>query len=176
MIKTIQVKLDVIESMVYFWQATNSREKVGEVYIHSIVDRPEMKCLYKNDFTPDAARKVLSAISNREILNSSNKLERKFWTNNMWMMEDLEYTTQMIAPIKVLNVDDQLPLLNQRDCPYETLEVHFIPGLSEEFTFVDNKLFVNFFRVKPGADITSAMVEGILLKDYVAQKLEELVK
>ena len=38
MIKSIKVNLDVIEAMLYYWQATSEKEKVGSLYIISIAD------------------------------------------------------------------------------------------------------------------------------------------
>lgn len=176
MVKTITVKMDVIESMLYFWQATNDKEKVGENYIYSIADREEMASLYGEEFDRESVRKVLSAISNREILNSHSKKERKFWNNNMWMMEDLEYTDMMIKPLKVLNLDDQITELEAVETPYETLELHFIPGLHEEYQIVDNKIFINFFRVKPDLyEEDKVTVSETLLKDYVVDKLKEAI-
>lgn len=176
MIQSIQVKLDVIESMLYFWQATNGREKVGEQYIYSVVDRQEMKSLYDDAFTRDSARKVMSAISNREILNTQNKLERKFWNNNMWMMEDLGYTDLMIKPIKTLNLDDQIKDLQAIDTPYETLVVHFVPGLHEVYKILGHEIFINFFRVKPDLmDPTKTTVNELPLKAFVAEKLKECI-
>lgn len=177
MIKTVNIKMDVIESMLYFWQATNDREKVGENYIYSIADREEMSSLYDEEFTRESVRLVLSAISNREILNSKSKKERKFWNNNMWMMEDLDYTDMMIKPLKVLNVDDSIEKLSAIETAYDTLEVHFIPGLHEEYKIVDNKVFINFFRVKPDLYVDDKVTVGeTLLKDYVVEKLEEAIK
>ncbi len=169
--------MDVIESMLYFWQATNDKEKVGENYIYSIADREEMASLYNDEFDRESVRLVLSAISNREILNTKNKKERKFWNNNMWMMEDLDYTDMMIKPLKVLNLDDAIEGLSGIETEYETLEVHFIPGVHEEYQIVDNKVFINFFRVKPDLYVEDKVTVGeTLLKDYVVEKLEEAIK
>ncbi len=73
MIKRIKVNLDVVEAMLYYWQATSEKEKVGESYIISIGEFPEMKYLYGEGFDKESVRKVLSAISNREMLNSESK-------------------------------------------------------------------------------------------------------
>ncbi len=177
MIKNIKVKMDVIESMLYFWQATNDKEKVGENYIYSIADREEMTGLYNEEFDRESVRKVLSAISNRELLNTKNKKERKFWNNNMWMMEDLDYTDMMIKPLKILNLDDAISQLSGIETPHETLEVYFIPGVHEEYRIMGNKVFINFFRVKPDLlEENKVTVGETLLKEYVIQKLEEAIK
>ena len=36
MVQGIKLNLEEIESMLYFWQATNDKEKVAETYLHEI--------------------------------------------------------------------------------------------------------------------------------------------
>ncbi len=170
----INVKLDVIESMLFFWKATNDREKVGEAYMAGITDLEEMKPLYQDEFDAEAARKVLSAISNREILNTDCKKSRKFWNNNMWMMEDLEYTDMMIAPLKKLNLDDVAVELSEDKGP-EMVEVHFVPGHHDVYYKDGNKVIINFFRVKVDLmDDSIVTIEDQPLKEFVASKVKEL--
>ncbi len=171
----INVKLDVIEAMLYFWKATNEKEKVGEAYMADITSYEAMKPLYKESFDPDAARKVLSAISNREMLNTPCKISRKFWNNNMWMMEDLEYTDMMVAPLKKLNLDALAQELSQAGAP-ESIEVHFVPGHHDVYYLEGNKVIINFFRVKPDLmDESIVTIEDQPLYDFVAEKIKELL-
>lgn len=171
----INVKLDVIEAMLYFWKATNDREKVGEAYMVDITSYDAMKHLYQEEFDAEAARKVLSAISNRELLNTTCKKSRKFWNNNMWMMEDLQYTDMMIAPLKQLNLDDVAEEMSGKGGP-ETIEVHFVPGHHDVYYKEENKVIINFFRVKPDLmDDSIVTIEDMPLKDFVAEKVKELV-
>jgi len=171
----INVKLDVIESMLFFWKATSEREKVGEAYMAGITDYDVMKHLYQDEFDAEAAREVLSAISNRELLNTTSKKSRKFWNNNMWMMEDLEYTDMMVAPLKQLNLDDVAEELTASGAP-ETIEVHFIPGHHDVYYKDENKVIINFFRVKPDLmDDSIVTIEDQPLKEYVADRIKELV-
>jgi len=65
------------------------------------------------DFNEESVRKVLSAIQNRELLSGASKEEKRFWNNNMWMMEDLELPKLMAKPIKVLNVNHLIDELNK---------------------------------------------------------------
>jgi len=178
MIKRIRVKLNVIEGMLYYWQATAEKEKVGELYIINMAKLPEMGYLYDDEFNQESMRKVLSAVSNREVLNSNSKKERKFWNNNMWMLEDLEYTNMMVKPLKTLNLDsiiDGLDSINDLK-KYEELEVIFLPGLHDEYLIVENKLIINFFRVKPDLyNEDKVMIGETLLLDYIKEKLIELV-
>ncbi len=178
MIKRITVKLNVIEGMLYYWQATAEKEKVGENYIINMVELPEMTYLYDSEFNQESMRKVLSAVSNREVLNSDSKKERKFWNNNMWMLEDLEYTNMMVKPLKTLNLDSIIDELNSKNGSqkYEELEVIFLPGHQDEYSIVENKLIINFFRVKPDLyDEYKIMIGETLLLEYIEEKLIELI-
>ncbi len=178
MIKSIKVNLDVIEAMLYYWQSTSERQKVGEPYIISISEYKEMEYLYGEGFDKDSVRRVLSAISNREVLNSESKAERKFWNNNMWMLEDLEFTNMMVHPVKVLNLADMVDKLNSinSNTEYEQIEVIFIPGHMEEYYIDGNKLIINFFRIMP-----SIYEEGKVnigdkdFREYIEEKLVELI-
>ena len=40
MVQRIKLNLEEIESMLYFWQATNDKEKVAETYLHEIASLP----------------------------------------------------------------------------------------------------------------------------------------
>ncbi|GFN35576.1 TDE2712 family protein [Tepidimicrobium xylanilyticum] len=178
MIKSIKTNLDVIEAMLYYWQATSEKEKVGESYILSIGDFPEMKYVYGDEFDKESVRKVLSAISNREILNSESKKERKFWNNNMWMLEDLEFTNMMIRPLKVLNLNQMVDRLNSLnpDKDFEQIEVIFVPGHMDEYIIDKNKLVINFFRVMPDLyEEGKVRIGDKDLLDYLEEKLVKLV-
>jgi hypothetical protein len=178
MIKSIKTNLDVVEALLYYWQATSEREKVGESYILSIADFPEMKYLYGEGFDRESVRRVLSAISNSELLNSESKKDRKYWNNNMWMLEDLEFTNMMVKPLKLLNLDNLIDKLNgiNSDFGYEQIEVIFIPGHVDEYVIDGNKLVINFFRVMPDLYEEGKVTIGDKdLKDYVEEKLVELV-
>ncbi len=178
MIKSIKTNLDVVEALLYYWQATSEKEKVGESYILSIADFPEMKYLYGEEFDKESVRKVLSAISNSELLNSESKKDRKYWNNNMWMLEDLEFTNMMVKPLKLLNLDNLIDKLNgiNGDFGYEQIEVIFIPGHIDEYIIDENKLVINFFRVMPDIYEERKVTIGDKdLKDYVEEKLVEVV-
>jgi len=178
MIKRIKINLDVVEAMLYYWQATSEKEKVGESYILSIGDFPEMEYLYGEGFDKESVRKVLSAISNREVLNSESKKDRKYWNNNMWMLEDLEFTNMMVTPLKTLNLNNLMDKLNaiNEAFEYEQIEVIFVPGHLDEYVIDENKLVVNFFRVMPDLyEEGKITIAGKDLKDYLEEKLVELV-
>lgn len=158
---------------------TNDREKVGEAYINNIAEFPAMTYIYDEEFNKESVRKVLSAISNRELLNTSIKKERKFWNYNMWMLEDLEYTNMMIRPLKTLNLDALISTLNHEypNSNHDVLEVIFVPGHQDQYYIHENKLIINFFGVKPDLYEENRVTIGdTLLQDYIKDKLTTLVK
>ncbi len=170
MLKNITIKMDVIESMLYYWAATSDKEKVGENYLVTLASMDEMKHLYEDGFTAESARKVLSAISNREIFSSEVKKDRVFWNNNMWMLEDLEFTNMMVAPLKTLNLSDLVEKINERrpDFKHQELEFVVIPGHQEDFYTDNNKFVLNFFRVMPDLyEDDKVTIKGIDLKEYI---------
>lgn len=178
MIKRINVKFDIIEMMYYYWQVTSERGKVGEPYIIELSDNTDMKYVYDEEFNSDSVRRVLSAISNREVLNSESKKERRFWNFNMWMLEDLGFTEMMVLPVKRLNLNILVNKLNEThgDSKFEELKVIFVPGLEEEYSIVEDKLIINFFKIKADLYEEDKVTIGELpLVDYIEEKLKELL-
>jgi len=175
MIKIINKNLNVIESMLYFWQATKEKEKVGENYLVTLSEYDEMKLLYSDDFNAESVRKSLSAISNREMLNGGTQKERQFWNNNMWMMEDMDYMRMMVDPLKKLNFDTLIDSINsKKDIALEEIEVVFIPANKEEYIIKGNKLVINFFKVTPDLmDEEITTIEGKNLIEYIEEKILE---
>jgi hypothetical protein len=177
MIHRIKINLEVIEAMLYFWQAASEKEQVSEMFFYDVAAMPGLSSTYDSEFTAESVRKVLSAIKNREIFSNTSKKERRFWNNNMWMMEDLEYTRTMVQPLKRLNLDYLIEKLNNAvpASKYEELEVFFSPLHLDEYIIKDNKLIVNFFMVKPGDVDENAYIGGNELKTYLEEKLLELI-
>ncbi|NMA86466.1 MAG: hypothetical protein GX968_03975 [Tissierellia bacterium] len=178
MIKAVEKKIDIVEMLHYYWQITSERGKVGEAYIIDVANRPEMKNIYDDEFNEEEVRKVLSCISNKEPLNSQCQKSRKFWNNNMWMLEDLEYTEMMIKPVKTLNLDSIMNKLNTKieNPKYDKLEVLFIPATSEEYLINENKLIINFFRVKPDLyEEGKVSIGDTNFEDFIEEKLIELL-
>ncbi len=176
MVKTIKINFDTIEMMLYYWQSIAERDKVVESFMIEVANKKEMDYLYNDDFNKDSVRKVLSAISNREVLNNSTKVERKFWNNNMWMLEDLDNMNNMVMPVKKLNLDDIKAKLSG-ETKFEELEVIFIPGHNEECYIDGNKLVINFFKIMVDfMDPSIVKIDGKVLKEYIEEKLFEIVK
>ena len=177
MLNSIRTNLNTLEYMIFFWQSVLDREKVGEYYLTEIAAQPEMKILYNEEFNEESVRKSLSAITNREILSDALPTERQFWNNNMWIVEDSEMFSLMIAPIKSLSLDSLKDKLNaMADIAHDNIEVIFIPALKEEFYFEANKLYINFFKVSVDmitgtGDVT---ISGESIEDYIVSKIMEM--
>lgn len=178
MVERIKVNLEVIEGMLYYWQATSEKEKVGENYLNDIANMDPMKCIYDQEFNEESVRRALSAISNREMFTPNNKKEGRFWNNNMWMLEDLGYTDMMIKPLKTLNLNSSIKKLNEIEDKqdYEEIEVIFLPAHLDEYKLEGNKLIINFFRVKPSLYDDNTYIGEEDLSIYIEKKIIELLQ
>lgn len=178
MVQRVKVNLEEIESMLYFWQACNDKERVAESYMAETASMPGISLSYDEEFNAESVRKVLSAITNRELLSQKTKKEARFWNNNMWMMEDLSYTDMMVKPIKLLNLDDFAERLKgvPGSDKYEEIEVRFSPLHVEDYYMKGNMLVINFFRVRPSDMDNSAFIDDKELKEYIFEKVTELLQ
>lgn len=176
MLKRIKVNLEAIEAMYYFWQAANDRENVSEKFFHDVGQMPAMTCMYDDEFQAESVRRTLSAIKNREPFYG-NKKEKRFWNYNMWMMEDLQYTQTMIQPIKQLNLGELVEEVQgfENSDKYEEIEVIISPMHMDEYIMLDNKLLINFFRVKPSCTDDNTYIGETEIKEYIKEKIKELM-
>ena len=176
MLQRIKVNLEAVEAMLYFWQAASEKENVAEKFFYDVADMSGLTCAYDDEFNGESVRRALSAIKNREPF-VGNKKERVFWNNNMWMMEDFEYTNAMASPVKKLNLDKLVVKLSGElgADKYEELEVIFSPLHSDEYIIKGNKLVINFFRVKPDFVQDKTFIGDIELSEYIELKLKELI-
>lgn len=176
MLKTIKVNLDEVESMLYFWQATSEKERVSEQYMADVAAMKGISASYDDEFNAESVRKVLSAITNKELLSKKTKKEGRFWNYNMWVMEDLEYTLAMVQPVKKLNLDSLVEKLKDVESKYEEVEVRFSPLSTEDYIMKDNTLIINFFRVKPSDFDDNTFIGDVEIKEYICEKLKELIQ
>lgn len=171
----ININTEVVEMMIFFWSSVAEKEKVAEPYIISVAERPEMKLIYDDEFKEEGVRSVLSAISNRELLNGGSKKDKRFWNNNMWMMEDLGVMEAMIDPMKQLNLQEDEGALSTKS-GFDEVNVIFVPGTTDFFKVVDNNLVVNFFKI--AVDIFGGTGEvtfdGKSLKDAIEEKIKTM--
>lgn len=176
MLQRIKLNLEAVEAMLYYWQAASEKENISENFFYDVSDMPALSVAYDDEFNGESVRRALSAIKNREPFDG-NKKEKKFWNNNMWMMEDLEYTNMMAAPLKKLNLDSLASVL--KNCngteKYEEIEVIFSPLHSDEYIISDNKLIINFFRIKPSDIDDRIFIGNVELMDYIEDKIRELL-
>lgn len=175
MIKTLKLNMEEIESILYFWQASRDKEKVSEQYLNELSNLPGLTASYDNEFNSESVRKVLSAITNRELLSNKTQKEGRFWNNNMWMMEDLSYTDMMMSPLKKLNIDSIFDELQDLSSDSRDIEVVISPLHVDDYIILKDKLIINFFRVKPSEDGLSATIDDKPLKTYIKEKLIELL-
>lgn len=177
MIKNIVLNLEAIEALHFFWIAASEKDPVDEKFFHDLGQMSAVKVVYDEDFNSESLRRALSAIKNREPF-TGNKKERKFWNLNMWAMEDLELTAAMIQPIKQLNVDHLMESLNTFSSEDEavTLEVYISPLFEEVYRIDDNKLLINFFRIRPSFMDDSVTLEDLSIQDFIYEKLKEILQ
>ncbi|MCI6610037.1 MAG: hypothetical protein MSH08_04710 [Ezakiella sp.] len=171
----ININAEVVEMMIFYWSSVAEKEKVAEPYIISVAERPEMMMIYDEEFDEQGVRRVLSAISNRELLNGGSKKEKRFWNNNMWMMEDLGVMQAMIDPMKQLSLKDVTDTLATKT-GLDEVNVIFVPGTTEFYKICGNNLILNFFKI--AVDIfggTGAVTFNEKpLKDAVVELIKEM--
>ncbi|MEG2973417.1 MAG: hypothetical protein RR898_08085, partial [Clostridium sp.] len=95
-----------------------------------------------------------------------------------WMLEDLEYTNMMIAPLKQLNIDDVLSMIGDEKSKskYEEIEIRFSPLSMQDVIFSNNTLVINFFKVRPSLEGTGVLtIDNIEVKEYIKNKLVEFI-
>jgi hypothetical protein len=165
MAEKIMINFEAVEAMLYYWHSLKDREKVPEKFIYDIAEMPGLKEAYDEEFDGESVRRALSAIKNREVFSSRTKKEARFWNNNLWMMEDLSYTDEMVQPIKKLNLDDFEEL-------GKDIEVIFAPLHFDDYVVSGNKLIINFFKLKP--ENGAAYINEDELKAFIRRKLTEL--
>ena len=177
MINSIKINLETIEALLYFWNAVKDRENVSEMFIYDLTAMLGLTLAYNENFNEESVRRALSALKNREVFTRDTREEGRFYNNNLWMMEDLEYTNLMVAPIKKLNLDFLTEELNSKfpNSKYSELQVYFSPLHLDEYFIKDNKLVINFFRIKPSDFDENTFIGEIELKAYIQERLEEIL-
>ena len=87
------------------------------------------------------------------------------------MLEDLGYTDMMVSPLKHLNLENLATDLKELNTEksYEEIEVIFVPAHLEDYYVVDNKLIVNFFRLRPEDGDLFINEKGLV--DFIEEKI-----
>lgn len=166
---SITVNFNTIEMMIYFWESVADRDKVSDKYLIELAGHDDLAPIYDEEFSKDSFRKVLSAISNREILNHPTKKESRFWNLNMWMLEDMDNMREMVQLVKTLNLD------HMKDKLDKDIKVVFIPGTTDVYKVEEDKLIINFFKISinPYAD-TRVTIDGKEFNEYIQEKVLEV--
>lgn len=178
MLREVNINFDVLEMMLFYWESVASKDKITDEYFIEIANKVEVKPLYNEEFSLDSFRRVLSSISNREKLNNKTSLESKFWSQNMRMIEDLNLTRAMLAPIKILNLDT----LKSEPLELEKLSVVFIPFPEGDYIVESNTIYFNFFSIIASyKDIEnpseiSVLLHGKSVKEYVIECVKKAYK
>lgn len=172
--------MQAVENMLFFWNMIGEREKVSEIYILTVAETEQYRGIYDTEFDNISVRKVMSALSNREVFRGDNRKESRFWVDNLWMLEDLKYTMDIVAPIKRLHLDDLVPKINENvegESIYETLNVVFVPFYNQPSLVRNNTLYINFFKALPErGEKQDLLLDGLPIKEYILQQLTELVQ
>lgn len=166
---SITVNFNTIEMMIYFWESVADRDKVSDKYLIELAGHDDLAPIYDEEFSKDSFRKVLSAISNREIMNHPTKKESRFWNLNMWMLEDMDNMREMVQLVKTLNLD------HMKDKLDKDIKVVFIPGTTDVYKVEEDKLIINFFKISinPYAD-TRVTIDGKEFNEYIQEKVLEV--
>jgi hypothetical protein len=177
MVGSVTVNLDVVEAMLYYWQSTKDRIKMSDLFILDVAAMPGLQCAYDDEFNAESVRRALSAIVNREAFSSNNRKEGRFYSNNLWMLEDLGLTERMVTPLKKLNLSSLPEKLNelQSNGKYQELAVIFSPLHIDEYIIKNSRLIINFFAVRPGDEDDRVYIGDQELLAFVVEKLVKLL-
>lgn len=174
MSEKIVINLEAVEAMLYYWHALKDREKVTEKFIYDYIEMPILTEAYDQNFDGESVRRTLSAIKNREVFAGRNLEEKRYWNNNMWMLEDLAVTAAMVQPLKQLNLDDMPGKLAAAGGKVpEEMTVAFLPLHLETYRTAGNKLLINFFKVEAGEK--GAAIEGQPVAEFILDKLLKML-
>ncbi|MCR8968600.1 hypothetical protein [Facklamia sp. 7083-14-GEN3] len=175
MLKTIKINFETIELMDFFWQTAARREKLTDSYFLDIANRQEMEAIYTEEFDSNSVRKVLSAVINYEPVNEASDKELEFYQSNKFFADDPGNVELTLPTVKTLNVDEMKETFSG-DTKYEEVKINFVPAYDMVDKIDGDTLTINFFKL--GIDFTdfeTVLIEGKTLKEYLEEKLKELL-
>lgn len=175
MLKTIKINFEVIELMDFYWQTAARKEKLSDSYLLDVAKRPEMAAIYEEDFDENSVRKVLSAVINYEPVNEATKKELEFYNFNKFFADDPGNVELTLPTVKTLNVSEFIEEFSN-DSRYKEIQINFVPAYDMVDKIDGNTLTVNFFKLGIDfSDFETVLVENQLLKDYLRNKIAEMV-
>ena len=137
----IKTNLNGLEIMLFFWNSVMAREKLNESFLNDLCTMKEFSYIYNEDFNSESLRRALSALNNKEPF-SGNKVERKFYSNNLMILEYIDEVQPTIDTIKKLNLNKLEKEVS------EDIEIIIVPGTSGNIQKHNNILLVDFFSLK----------------------------
>lgn len=137
----IKTNLNGLEITLFFWNSLISKEKVNESFLNDLCSMREFSYIYNGDFNSESLRRVLSALNNKEPF-SGNKVERKYYSNNLMILEYIDGVQPTIDAIKKLNLNKLGEEVK------EDTEIIIVPAISGSVQKHDNKLVVDFFSLR----------------------------
>ena len=165
----IRKDLEALEAMLVYWNMVLDREKVSDMYISDLAGMPQFSAIFDGEFGPEQFRRVLSAVSNRELLNGMVPKEARFWNNNLYILEDREQLARMTEPLKALAAGDLAEGSGDR-----TITVSFVPMTTEEYLVKDDTLYVNFFRIMASPWEPGLTIGGTELTTWLKEKISTI--
>ncbi len=171
---SITVNYEVVELMEYFWDSYKDKMKVADAFFIELAEKPALKTFYKEGFDEEAVRRVLSAVQNREPMNHPSPSEARFWSLNMWMLEDLGLMKDMLQEAKRLNLDHLVE--KYPDARYEDVVVNFVPADDQTYVIEGNQLNVNFFKIFfDFMDPEKVKLGDMDFMEFFEEKIDELM-
>lgn len=175
MLKAIKINFEVVELMDFYWQTAARKEKLADSYLSDVANRAEMKAFYTDEFDANSVRKVLSAVINYEPVNEATEKELEYYNFNKFFADDPGNVILALPTVKTLNVNELLDEF-QGDTKFETVEINFVTAYDVVDKIEDNVLTVNFFKLGTDfKDFETVLVEGKELKNYIHDKLTEML-
>ncbi|MGX7108113.1 TDE2712 family protein [Facklamia miroungae] len=175
MLKTIKINFETIELMDFYWQTAARREKLADTYLLDIANRPEMEAVYTDGFDQNSVRKVLSAVINYEPVNEATEKELEFYQSNKFFADDPGNVELTLPTVKTLNVD-ALKEAFSGETKYEEVNIHFVPSYNMVDKIDNSTLTINFFKLGVDfSDFETVLIEGQPLKEYIQNKLSEML-
>ena len=161
----VKTNLNGLEIMLFFWNSLMAKEKVNESFLNDLCSMKEFSYIYNEEFNSESLRRVLSALNNKEPF-SGNKAERKYYSNNLMI---LEYINEVLPAIDAIK---RLSLGNLGEEFKEDMEIIIVPGTSGNVQKHDNILLVDFFSLKNtenGLIISGESLETAIKKQAIKQ-------
>ncbi len=137
----IKTNLNGLEITLFFWNSMMAKEKVNESFLNDLSSMREFSYIYNEDFNSESLRRVLSALNNKEPF-SGNKAERKYYSNNLMILEYIDEVQPTIDAIKRLNLN------KLGESTEEDMEIIIVPATVGGIQKIGNILLVDFFSLK----------------------------